>query len=302
MTASEEPSSAVRHARFRRWLARRETIEFIALVRLLTGIEMLPQHVEKNSYEPLPGQPLKTQGDKISPETLGLAHTLFADSNARLAGVAGKVATLLTVMGIAASGTLTSLSLIGLPSAPVFYVLFVGTALVFLGTGWFLFKFLGVGLHASPQLDQEFLDLSDGEKKATLVCDLITATSHNNRRNDFLVDVYRAGRRLCACSLACSLGLITFAVLSHVGQEERIITKLRADPDLLKQLRGPEGVAGAPGAAGKNGIPGQPGATGGRYLPAPDAHWFEPDPAAFHFDPRHLVPVLPPVERPGTRP
>ena len=253
------------------------TQAFACMARLATGINISPEDVRTGMYRLRGNSPaLHVTGKKVTSEAVSLAEDLFEDSRTRFSTVSTKVGTLLTVTSIAVSGTLTSLSLIGFPSSPLFYFTFLLTILVFLCTGWFLFKFLGVGRNAAPNLDQEFLDLAPAKQKAAYVRSLISAVERNDLRNNFLVDIYKAGRRMCVLSFACALGLLTFAVLDRIGREDRFILKLRADPQLLELLRGPKGMpgaTGAAGAAGPSGSKGDQGEKGSAYLPtlSPDS-------------------------------
>lgn len=198
---------------------------------------------------------------------MALATLLHDESMKRIANVGSKVSTLLSTTGIAVSATLTSLSLIGFPSSVFFYVAFVGTALVFIFTLWFLFAFLAVGTSAVPRLDQDFLDSTKDEKRAELVQSFISATEQNDLRNNFLVDVYKAGRKLCALSLLGAVLLVMIAVFSRSGREDRLVQKLRSDPQLISLLRGPTGPQGPAGQSGPPGEKDERGATGEKGEP-----------------------------------
>ncbi len=256
------------YLRLRERADQRATRTFAGLARLVTGIKIPPEEVRRGMYR-RSGRPggLHITGKNVKPETVTLAKELFEESRSRISTVASKVGTLLTVTSIAVSGTLTSLSLIGFPSNLAFFAAFLVTIVVFISTGWFLFKFLAVGQISAPNIDQEFLDLTPEMTKAAYVRDLLAAADQNDLRNNFLVDIYRAGRRLCALSFACALGLVVFAVADRIGREDRVIQKLRSDPQLLNLLRGPQGPPGTPGTAGSRGEKGERGDRGSAYLP-----------------------------------
>ncbi len=221
---------------------------------------------------------LHITGRKVTSETVSIAEDHFEESRDRIAKVAAKVGTLLTVTSIAVSGTLTSLSLLGFPTNSLFYAAFLLTLLVFFCTGWFLFKFLGVGRSAVPDLDQEFLDLDTGEKKAAYVRNLLSAAKQNDARNNYLVDVYKAGRRMSVLSFACALALLALAVSDHIGREDRLLLKLRADPQLTELLRGPRGTIGPGGPQGKSGPKGDVGERGPVFVPQLPPSLFEENP------------------------
>ena len=261
----------------RQAIARLSTLIFACLIRLITGIHVLPQEIRAGLYNTSIKAPQMTISDaKVSEDALSLAKDLYEESRTRIASVATKVGALLTVTGIAVSGTLASLSLIGMPSTWLFDAVFLCSVLVFLCTGWFLFQFLGVGRMSAPRIDQEFLDLEVQQQKTALLRSLLSAVEQNDRRNNFLVDIYKAGRKLCAFSCACALLLITMAVLGGGNRDDHLLLKLRSDPQLIELLRGPRGVPGPQGVAGPAGLIGAKGekvdqGPKGDSIAAPDA-------------------------------
>ena len=252
---------------------------FVFLSRIATGINISTTDVRAGMYLRRRRSPvLRITGMKVTSEAVSMAEDHFEESRTRISTVAAKVGTLLTVTSIAVSGTLTSLTLLGFPSNPFFYGAFLLTILVFFCTGWFLFKFLGVGRSAAPALDQEFLDLEPGKEKAAYVRSLLSAAEQNDARNDFLVDIYKAGRRMSVLSFGCALALLTLAVSDRLGREDRLILKLRADPRLVELLRGPKGQTGPSGQVGKSGPKGDAGERGPAFLPPVPLHLFEENP------------------------
>jgi hypothetical protein len=236
---------------------------FACIIRVVSGIHVSPSHVAQRRYNRTGSPTIRVvRPRKVTEDAINLATLLHDESMKRIANLGSKVSTLLSTTGIAVSATLTSLSLIGFPSSASFYVAFVGTALVFIFTLWFLFAFLAVGTSAVPRLDQDFLDSNKDEKRAELVESFISATEQNDLRNNFLVDVYKSGRKLCALSLFGALLLVTMAVFSRSGREERLVQKLRSDPHLIDLLRGPSGPQGPQGPPGPRGEKGEKGVTG----------------------------------------
>ncbi|MDP3072297.1 MAG: collagen-like protein [Opitutaceae bacterium] len=267
------------------------TRAFVCVARMATGISISTADVRASMYLGRRRSPaLHITGKKVTSEAVSMAVDQFEESRTRISTVAAKVSTLLTVTSIAVSGTLTSLSLLGFPSNAFFYGAFLLTITVFLCTGWFLFKFLGVGRSAAPALDQEFLDLQSGKKKAAYIRNLLSAAEQNDARTDFLVDIYKAGRRMSVLSFCCALVLLTLAVSDRLGREDRLILKLRADQELVELLRGPRGQAGPSGQAGKSGPKGDAGRRGPAYVPSLDLRLFEENPFK---TPRRLELVIP---------
>lgn len=252
---------------------------FAALARLATGINISAENVRKGAYDPIGiVKPLHITDKKVSSETIALAQDLFEESRSRYSTVAGKVTTILTITGIAISGTIAALSLLGIPSSPVFLPAFVFAVAVYCCTVWFIFKFLAVGTSAAPAIDQEFLDLSNAKKKTALLRNLLSAASQNDFRTNFLVDVYKAARNFSLLSFACACLLIVVAAMARSDREERLILKLRSDPKLVELLRGPKGQQGDVGSAGPMGQPGPRGSPGERgriYFPSVAADHFQ---------------------------
>lgn len=215
---------------------------------------MLPQHVEHCTYGTSGvAARLRVNERLVSDLELELAKCKFEESRTRLPAVTGKVSSLVAVAGIVVSASFAALSALGLPNTPGFLVIFCTTVAVFVTTAWFLFKFLGVGRTSSPSLDQRFLDLPVKHQKAEYLRDLMTAAEHNDRRTDFLVDVYKAGRRLTVIAVVCSLATLSLALINRVSQEDRLIQKLRSDPKFIELLRGPAGSNGTAGLQGPRG-------------------------------------------------
>lgn len=236
---------------------------FAFVARVVTGIEITPEHVRNSSYLfAKPDTALKFSRRKITLELFDLAQATYDESRARAATVSGKTTTLLTVSSIAMSGTLTSLSLIGLPSTSIFLAVFVVAVLVFMLTGWFLFEFLRVGRNMMPAIDQTLLDKTAEDQRQAIVVDRLYAAGANDRRTDYLVDVYKAGRVLSSISLLLALLLVTMAVCHRWRGEDRLIEKLRAKPELIDLLRGPKGNPGEKGDKGDQGVAGPRGEKG----------------------------------------
>src|SRR5258708_24697454 len=238
------------------------TRAFCCVVRLTIGVRVSPRSVREGRYPQVSAQKLVFSSNGITSETIVLAKDLYEESRSRVNTVSDKVSILLTVTGITVSGTLTSLSLIGIPSSFWFYALFGFVVFAFFCTGWFLFKFLSVGAAAAPVIDQEFLNLAEKEKEAQLIRDLLVSAKQNDRRTDFLVDVYKAGRRLCMISIAFAFLIVGIATVCRNTTENRLLLKLRSDPTLIDLLRGPKGERGEEGAAGPRGEPGERGERG----------------------------------------
>lgn len=251
---------------FRFYLRLRLTLEglevrtFVTVFRLVTQIHILPSHVRRGSYDHngRPSPPAVRPQD-ITDLTIKVAESMFETSRSRITSVAGKVGTLLTVTGIAVSGTLASLSMLGIPSSIFFYILFPASVIIFVCAGWFMFKFLAVGQSAALSIDANFLKLSAEKEKAELVNSLLAASANNDRRTDFLVDVYKAARILCGLTCLSGLIMVTLAVRDRIVEDNRLIMKLRSDPALIELLRGTKGERGAQGTRGQPGPPGKDG-------------------------------------------
>lgn len=226
-----------------------EAYFFAKLVTIVTGIPISRGAVEAGAYSrECASKNLVINMETVSDDVISLAEDLYKESRDRYSAVASKVGTLLTVTGIGASATLTSLSIMGIPSTTEFYISYFIVAGVFICTGWFWFRFLGVGRVSMPNIDQTFLDLVGPPQKAAYLRDLLVAAELNGFRNDFIVDVYKAARRISAAAFFCALVLISIAVFDRIHREDRFVMKLRSDPKLVELLRGPKGERGPPGS------------------------------------------------------
>lgn len=232
---------------------------FATFLFLVTGVHVKEKSVHDGAYKINKRPPII---HKPSDDLLTLAYNLYQDSKARTSSISAKSSTLITITGITASGTGASLSIIGLPSNYWFGGLLIITIFCALSTAWILFKFLGVGSYATPGLDEDIGRLPKDAQRAQLLRDLTSAQIYNDARIDFLVDVYRAGRRMCIIILFLSFGLIVSAVALREGKSDAIILKLRSDPALLKLLQGPQGTQGPEGIPGKQGPTGDIGPKG----------------------------------------
>jgi hypothetical protein len=238
---------------------------FATVARMVTGIQITAEQVRNSSYfYTKPDPALRYPQRALPSEVMELARGTYEESRSRATMVSTKTSTLLTVSSIAMSGTLTSLSLIGVPSTGAFLAVFVVAVIVFVLTGWFLFEFLRVGRTSIPSIDQDLLDKTKEAQRNGIIADFLTAAAINERRTDYLVDVYKAGRVLSSISLLLALLLVTMAVYHRWGSEDLLIEKLRAKPDLIELLRGPKGSPGEKGATGDQGITGPKGEKGER--------------------------------------
>jgi hypothetical protein len=187
---------------------------FGALLHGVMGIKAERRCIKEGRYFDQPGAAKPPVPKEISDEMLELAQSLYAQSLERPQVVMGKVETLLTVAGLVLSAALGCLAITGLPGGWVFGTAFAVTAGLFVISGWFLWKFIAVGAVSHPCIDQAMADASVDQQRGLIVQDLQVATALNDLRTNFLVDVYKAGKRLCGISCLAALGLVMAALYS----------------------------------------------------------------------------------------
>ena len=150
-----------------------------------------------------------------------------------------------------------------------------------------LLQYLSVGSRAEPAVDSDLISASEPERKRKVLQDYISATHFNACVNRYLVDLYRAARRmffvaLVFITLTGWMAALWLACVTPGKFEKQLIRELRSDSDLLNLLkgptgptgrqgppgatgdRGPQGAVGAPGERGPTGPPGPPGPQGER--------------------------------------
>lgn len=123
-----------------------------------------------------------------------------------------------------------------------------------------LLRFFGVERRSVPLIDAAVLNAKAKTAQLELLESHLKALDFNARATDFLVDLYRASRRLTAIALC---GVLVLAVATVVAPTSTsLVEELRGNPDLIRLLRGPEGPAGQQGAPGSIGPAGAQGPVG----------------------------------------
>lgn len=131
--------------------------------------------------------------------------------------------------------------------------------LIFVMAGFLTVWYFGVKSIGSLSLDSARL-LSAADKAQArhgLLQHLRRISAFNAARTRFDVDIYRAALRLVAIGVV--VVVMTLLVRVFAPPEDDVVSKLRANPDLLRELRGPQGE---PGKVGEKGPPGETGKAG----------------------------------------
>jgi hypothetical protein len=84
---------------------------------------------------------------------------------------------------------------------------------------------------------------------------------NNNAKLKYLGAAHRALRNFLVVLLVLA-GLAVVSAATSQTPDQEVITRLRADPDLIERLRGPRGERGVAGPAGPAGPPGPAGPVG----------------------------------------
>lgn len=233
------------------------------------GIDLTPQEARQRRYE----NPEDTTN--LEPQDIGDATTiedlvkeLFKNERDRREALDKKVSWLLTLSGILVplSVNLVITSAGQLPLWFYFLALLFVTVPLLL-SAVLLIEYFGVGNFSLPSIDEALLVTDSVDRKRIVLKSYLDATKFNGVTNHYLVDLYRAARRmfLAALTAIAVLGLVAICLLTWGNParlEDRIIRNLRADPQMIELLRGPAGKTGPPGPRGERGDQGERGERG----------------------------------------
>jgi len=142
--------------------------------------------------------------------------------------------------------------------------LLYGAIILFLVTVWILLSYSRNVRDVVVQLEQEECSLDNSNLKKSLINSYYQSQLDHDERNKFLGSLYGAAR------LYFLLGFIVLAIgftysyrfASNTPDIEKLILRLRADPRLIKELRGPQGDGGEKGEKGETGERGDSGPKG----------------------------------------
>jgi hypothetical protein len=226
----------------------------------LMAVEVTWKDVEDKSLTPTREDgPLDLTDAKDVDTLLDVAKDAFKTASDRRASVIDKTKTLLTL------GSLF-LALVGflLPKDLAYSTdwqkaLVVATVLLFLHAIVLLLLFFTVGKEMTVCLDQDTVGMEETELKRCLAISYLESRSANDRRTDYLVEVFKAARFaiFAAFVTASTLFGSTFLFQAPGDQATKFIQKLRGDAGLTELLKGPKGDVGTPGAKGLQGLPGK---------------------------------------------
>lgn len=116
-----------------------------------------------------------------------------------------------------------------------------------------LFRFFGTERRSAPKVDSALVEAGAKVAQLEALESHLMATAYNAGATDFLVDLYRASRRLVAIAL-CGIVVLTIATVVAPATNPSIAEEVRGNADLIRILRGPEGPEGRQGPPGPAGI------------------------------------------------
>jgi hypothetical protein len=224
----------------------------------LCRIDCTADEVRDGRY-PRKTQPLNREGATKdgATEALALAVRLEQGEQARRTMVQDKAKWLFTL----AAGLLTLFSGM-LVRRPTWYgvVGVVLVALPLLLATLLLIRFFGTERRSTPEVDQALLTAVGEKAQLESLDSHLLALAYNAGATDFLVDLYRASRRLAAVAL-CGVSMLAVATVV-APTSNSLVEEVRGNPDLVRLLRGPEGPQGDAGALGPVGAQGPAGPAG----------------------------------------
>lgn len=232
------------------------------------GVECTIEQVRARSYE----HPLDLPAESVlrPTETLvSAAESEYERAESRRKAVDDKARMLLTLVGLLVPLTGTLASRLEWPALSL-----MPLALFFLSAG-IMTGYLAVGSAMLPKVSAVEATYDDEKLKRTLLLDILRSARTNENRTSFLVDVYRAGLRAFILGLVAVAAIAAIALVRPTDGSSQIIERLRRDPELREQLRGPAGpqgevgAHGAVGPVGPIGPKGDPGPPGPAGTPAP---------------------------------
>lgn len=147
-------------------------------------------------------------------------------------------------------------------SAPSVPLLISGTiALVtLLAAGFLAVWYFGVKAHDYPEVGKVLAATNANEAKVALLNDLAGVAEFNRKRCSFDVEVYLAIMRIVSVGVIAAIASVAVRFTAPPG--DAVVTRLRGDKNLIRELRGPQGATGSNGAQGPAGPKGEPGASG----------------------------------------
>jgi hypothetical protein len=222
------------------------------------------KEVEDRRYELGPKfQCPKLPDDELQlAELLTVAKDLNNGTDERLSVIEGKIKFLLTLVG-SLIGLLTLFISNAVSILPI--ILLIVPSLIAL---FFLMSFYAISTVSRVDFDDSFAQAGDNKMLQKLLIEsYLYARFLNERTVDFHADLFRAARRCVFVGLLAASLSGLFLALFHSNSDDRLITKLRSNTDLIKILTGPEGKQGTAGPQGQKGDPGVPGPTGPKGEP-----------------------------------
>ena len=233
------------------------------------GIDLTLAEVKQGRYDAKnPLAEVRSDDWKTSSTIKDLIKAQYDSAKALREAVDKKIGWLLALTGVLIPLSL-NLILVGAGKMPnLFYfvaLLFVTSPLLL--TAVLLLQYLSVGWWSQPELDSDLLAAAELVQNGRVLQDYASATHFNECVNRYLVDVYRAARRMFFVSLVfiTFTGWLVASWLTWIAPgtyEKRLIRELRSDPELLNLLKGPAGPTGPRGLSGPKGDRGPEGAMG----------------------------------------
>jgi len=193
-------------------------LQWLLLRVFLPGYGIKLHEVERRSYE-CPGNELtkKIESAKAAEPAMDLAKALFSHDEERCKAINEKTRLLLSVcpLLVALFGLLLSrLTVPWLGIAPL---------LCFMLAVLILLINLGTGTRSVPDFDESMLQLEVDACRRNIAASYYLAAHINGYATDFLVDVYRAGRRAFAIGMLAIVALLVFSLVYKKPEEPLVI-------------------------------------------------------------------------------
>lgn len=220
------------------------------------------EHVRGRAYRPPTAfEPLPAHITSSSGSTLTLAKDLYDAEDQRIRNLDDKARSLLSATSIlfTLNGGLIALTASWDIGA---YRWLLCAAFAFLLITLFLLLgvFFGINSFSQPKLEAPMVLQLERGRQHGLIRDYMEAAWENALVREFLVDSYRAARRMFLCSMLL-LGTAGLVVLFTDKPTEAVVQRLLNNPEFIRKVQGPKGDPGRPGPPGPIGPKGDLGPT-----------------------------------------
>jgi hypothetical protein len=207
--------------------------------------------VRERMYEPRTERKAWPTGMSAETEAaLAFAKELFSAENERIRHIDDKAKSLLSATSILFTLTGGLIAVTASRDIPLYRAIVCAAFALLLVTLFLLLGVLfGINRFAEPELTQEIAGKLIRGNHGGLINEYREATWVNSRVREFLVDSYRAARRVFLFSMLL-LGIAGLCILFTDRPTDILAKRLLNDPEFIEKVKGPKGDSGPVGPMG----------------------------------------------------